>query len=48
MKEDMEKAIYYYTQAANKNSAYAQYCLGCIYKEKDINKSIYYFSLSTK
>ena len=47
----INKAIYYYTLAANQNFPEAQFVLGCIYDEgkyvaTNIDKSIHYFSLA--
>ena len=51
IERDINKAIHYYTLAANQNNSSAQFSLGLIYYlnqyvKQDINKSIHYFSLA--
>ena len=48
---DINKAIHYFTLAANQNNPDAQFNLGFMYYEgkyvtRDINKAIHYFSLA--
>ena len=51
VQQDIDKAIYYFTLAANKGHIKAQYELSLLYyieggTIKDINKSIYYCTLA--
>ena len=53
IKWDINKAIHYFTLAANQNNPEAQFNLGFIYYEgkyikRDINKSIHYYTLIKK
>lgn len=45
---EIDKAIYYFTLAADQGYAFPQYQLGLIYINKDINKSIHYFKLAAE
>ena len=48
---DIDKAIYYLTQAANNNYMMAEFLLGLIYSQgkytsRDVDKAIHYFILA--
>ena len=51
VKQNIDKALYYFALSANQGNSSAQYNLGCIYYEgiyvqRDLNRAIYYLSLA--